>query len=464
MTPEPWMLYSSAAFLLLVGCAPTTCAAPAASTEPAKAQITVLYDAFGKDSAMQQDWGYAALVEYGGKRILFDTGNNPEILARNAKAKNIDLSKLDFVVMSHRHGDHMGGLSHVLTVNPRVKIYAPKEGFGIYGADLPSTFYRKDPSLPPEQRYYGGAPPEIMRFGSAWPGANFQLVDKSAEVAPDIHLIALVSDKPGTLELRELSLAINTSDGMVIVVGCSHPGIDKIVEAATAINPRIHFIAGGLHLVVASDADIAKIVTTLHDTFKVEYVAPGHCTGEPAFTALRRAFGDHYLYAGLGAQLTPAGTPRSSSWSPQRGQPDIEGNNGGAGIRDSQAELNETPRSGNPIEGLYFPLQLEASSGNGCAVVRCSGRLIAATADFFKTEAIRRIDRGKIFTVDLTELTDVDGSGLRALFSVFSSAQQADCKFRVNMTAHVADLVQLTSLADLPKSRDDSWPSTLSSE
>ena len=60
---------------------------------------------------MQKDWGYAALVEYGGKPILFDTGNNPEILAQNAKAKDIDLSKLDFAVMSHRHGDHMGGLA-----------------------------------------------------------------------------------------------------------------------------------------------------------------------------------------------------------------------------------------------------------------------------------------------------------------------------------------------------------------
>ena len=67
----------------------------------------MLYDAFGKPSAMQKDWGYAALIEYGGKRILFDTGNNGDILAQNAKAKGIDLSKLDFVVMSHRHGDHM---------------------------------------------------------------------------------------------------------------------------------------------------------------------------------------------------------------------------------------------------------------------------------------------------------------------------------------------------------------------
>jgi 7,8-dihydropterin-6-yl-methyl-4-(beta-D-ribofuranosyl)aminobenzene 5'-phosphate synthase len=235
---------------------------------------------------------------------LFDTGNNPDILAQNAKAKGIDLSKLDFVVMSHRHGDHMGGMDYLLRVNPTVTIYAPKEGFGVYGADLPSTFYRKDPSLPPEQRYYNGAPPEVMRFGSAWPNANFQLVDKNTEIAPNIHIITLVSDKLGTLELRELSLVINTSEGLVIVVGCSHPGIEKIVESATAINPRIHFIAGGFHLVVASDPDIVRIVTALHDRFRVEYVAPGHCTGEPAFTALKKAFGDHYIYAGLGTTLT----------------------------------------------------------------------------------------------------------------------------------------------------------------
>jgi 7,8-dihydropterin-6-yl-methyl-4-(beta-D-ribofuranosyl)aminobenzene 5'-phosphate synthase len=275
------------------------------TVDPAKALITVLYDVFGQTPGMQKDWGYAALVEYGGKRILFDTGNNPDILAQNARARRIDLAKVDFVIMSHRHGDHMGGLDYVLSVNPKVPIYAPKEGFGVYGSDLPSTFYRKDPSLPTEQRYYGGAPPEIMRFGSAWPRANFQLIDKNTEIAPNIHLIALVSDKPGTLELRELSLVINTSEGLVIIVGCSHPGIERIVESAAAINPRIHFIAGGFHLVVTPDPDIEKTVTALHDRFRVEYVAPGHCTGEPAFAALRKTFGDHYVYAGLGATLLP---------------------------------------------------------------------------------------------------------------------------------------------------------------
>jgi 7,8-dihydropterin-6-yl-methyl-4-(beta-D-ribofuranosyl)aminobenzene 5'-phosphate synthase len=283
------------------------------SADHSSVQITVLYDAFGKDPTMQKDWGYAALVEYGGKRILFDTGNNPEILAKNAKAKGIDLSKLDLVVMSHRHGDHMGGLSYVLSVNPTVTIYAPKEGFGVYGAELPAAFYRKDPSLPPEQRYYSGTPPEIIRSGSAWPGAHFQLVDKNMEIAPNIHLLTMVSDKPGTLELRELSLAINTPDGLILVVGCSHPGIDKIVELGAEINPRIHLIVGGLHLVVAPDTEIERVVSTLHDHFKVDYVAPGHCTGEPTFSALKKAFGDHDIYAGLGTTLTPNTLPQVAS-------------------------------------------------------------------------------------------------------------------------------------------------------
>ena len=294
----------TAVFFLLPRSAGTPALAHAQNAAASPQQITILYDAFGKDPAMQKDWGYAALVEYGGKRILFDTGNNSDIFAQNTKAKNVDLSKLDFVVMSHRHGDHMGGMAYLLKVNPTVKIYAPKERSGVYGDDQPSTsWYRKDASLPSEQRYYSGGPPEIIHMGAAWPGANFQLIDKNTELAPGLHLITLVSDKPGTLELRELSLAIETPDGLVVVVGCSHPGIEKIVQAATAINPRIRLLAGGLHFIAASDADIDKMATSLHDTFRVQYIAPGHCTGEPAFVALKKAFGDHDLYAGLGTTL-----------------------------------------------------------------------------------------------------------------------------------------------------------------
>jgi 7,8-dihydropterin-6-yl-methyl-4-(beta-D-ribofuranosyl)aminobenzene 5'-phosphate synthase len=200
-------------------------AAPARAAAPeSKSQITILYDAFGNDPSMTKDWGFSALVEIAGKRILFDTGNDADMFAANVKAKGVDLKTLDFVVLSHRHSDHMAGLNYVLSVNPTVKIYAPKEGFGIYGSSLPSSFYRKDESLPPEMRYYGGAPPQIMKFGAAWQGANFELIDKTTEIAPGMTLIALVSDTPGTKELKELSLAINTAEGVVLVVGCSHPG------------------------------------------------------------------------------------------------------------------------------------------------------------------------------------------------------------------------------------------------
>jgi len=270
-------------------------------------EITILYDAFGKDPSMRKDWGFSALVEVAGKRILFDTGDNRDIFAANVKAKNVDLTKLDFVVLSHRHGDHMAGLAHVLSVNPTVKIYAPKESFGIFGSSLPSSFYRKAEALPPDMRYFDGTPPEVMTFGSAWQSADFELIDKTTEIAPGITLIALVSEAPGTRELKELSLAINTPDGIVLVVGCSHPGVDKIVEAAATINPKIHLIAGGFHLVAASDDAISKIVATLKDTFKVENIAPGHCTGEPTFAALKQAFGDRYIYAGVGSPLVTSG-------------------------------------------------------------------------------------------------------------------------------------------------------------
>jgi 7,8-dihydropterin-6-yl-methyl-4-(beta-D-ribofuranosyl)aminobenzene 5'-phosphate synthase len=357
--------------LLLASCASSPGSKGAASVA-AKAQVTVLYDAFGDDPALQKDWGYAAFVESGGKRILFDTGNNAQVLERNAKARDIDLSRLDFVVMSHRHGDHMGGMSYLLARNPKVQIYAPKEGFGVYGSDLPSAFYRKDPSLPPQERYYGGSPPDKMVFGTAWPQANIALIDKTTEIMPGVHLISLVSDKPGTLELRELSLALDTPDGMVVVVGCSHPGIDNIVKAAATINPKIVLVAGGFHLVVAKDPEIDTIATALRDTYKVAYVAPGHCTGEPTFTALKKEFGDRYLYAGLGTTLALGATPHALA----SGTPAIPRRLGADEAQRYRAlyiASNERRRglfadmpSGSPPSGAYLAAQWRRSMVGCC--------------------------------------------------------------------------------------------------
>ena len=263
-------------------------------------RVTILYDAFGNRPGLTRDWGFAALVEYGGKRILFDTGNNADVFARNVQALGVDLRRLDFVVVSHRHGDHTAGLNYLLRINPQVKIYAPREGFGVFGAALPGTFYRRDSTLPDSMRYFDADSPAELKFGTPWPNANFSWVDSLTEVAPGIAIISTISKTPGTLELHELSLVIRTPKGMVLLVGCSHPGIETILQAARAWGDHVHLIFGGLHLVTSPDTTIARITTALRDRWQIDQVAPGHCTGEPAFAALRRLFGGRYVYAGLG--------------------------------------------------------------------------------------------------------------------------------------------------------------------
>ena len=270
-------------------------------------RITILYDAFGRPTRMKKDWGYSALVEHGGKRILFDTGNNPDIFARNVEAAGARLDNLDFVVVSHRHLDHAAGLTYLLRINPGVRIYVPKESFGPFGSSLPSSFYRKQDSLPREMRYYGGEPEDTLSFGTAWPQGRFVPVDSTVEVAPGIHIIALISETPGTRELRELTLALETASGMVVVAGCSHPGIERIVEAARGIGDRVYSVFGGFHLPAAPDSAIERIATALHDTYRVERVAPGHCTGEPAFYHFRKSWGEKYVYAGLGSVIPVPG-------------------------------------------------------------------------------------------------------------------------------------------------------------
>ena len=265
-------------------------------------RITILYDAFGKNPALEKDWGFSALVEYNAVRILFDAGNNAEIFQRNVEALGVDLTRLDFVVISHRHADHTSGLGYLLKRNPRVKIYTPKEPFGPFGASLPSDFYKHVDALPAEMRYFGGTP-KAFRSGTPWPEANFIPVDVVTELAPGISVLPTISNVPGTLELRELTLSIRTPKGQILVDGCSHAGVEKILEAASAEDAHVYEIFGGLHLVKTPDDEIHRISVALHDKWKVERIAPGHCTGEPAFAALQKMYGPNYIYAGLGTVI-----------------------------------------------------------------------------------------------------------------------------------------------------------------
>src|SRR5580704_19747318 len=117
---------------------------------PCRAQdkVTILYDAFGESKELTKDWGFSALVEHNGKLILFDTGNNADIFEHNVKALGVDLTKIDFVVMSHRHTDHTSGLKYLLKVNPTVTVYAPANGAnGFGGTPLPADYFRPDTDL-----------------------------------------------------------------------------------------------------------------------------------------------------------------------------------------------------------------------------------------------------------------------------------------------------------------------------
>lgn len=270
---------------------------------PARAadSITILTDAFGRDKALAQDWGYSALVEINGRRILFDAGNNAGLFERNVTALKVDLTRLDAVVISHRHGDHTAGLRFLRQQNPGVKIYAAADEH--FGGPTPAAFFRPDAALPPEMRYFNGHPPAAVPHGSAWGDISFEQVTAPIEILPGVRLVPAVSEAPGMRDLREVSLVIDTPKGQVLLVGCSHPGIEKIVQLVSERGRPIRLVAGGMHLVTTTAEEIRRIAAALKDRWQVEAIAPGHCTGESAFRALREVFGAAYVYAGVGSRL-----------------------------------------------------------------------------------------------------------------------------------------------------------------
>ncbi len=264
-------------------------------------RITNLYDAFGSPSTtLVKDWGFAAFVEYGGRRILFDTGNDAGTFENNVKALGVDLTRLDAVVISHRHGDHTSGLDYLLQVNPNVTIYVPQEG-AFFNSSLPRDFLKHQPGLPASLQYFEGKEPARWSTGSPWPKAHFKIITGPTEIFPGFHLISVQSKKPGTVEMNELSLVIRTPKGLVVVVGCSHPGIENILAQATRIDPRLYLSFGGFHLVRTEEPEVRRVAALLHDELKLERVAPAHCTSELGFATFREIFKQRFDHAGLGA-------------------------------------------------------------------------------------------------------------------------------------------------------------------
>ena len=162
----------------------------------AQGRVTVLTDAFGRKE-LTPDWGYSALIEFEGKRILFDTGDDAALFQKNVARMQVDLAHLDYVIISHAHGDHTAGLRYVLSLNPGVPIFVPKDAY-FTGTELPAAFLTTDatPQLPPAMRYFAGDAPAHAKTWQAWNDTAMTVVEGATAISPHVRLVALVSEKP----------------------------------------------------------------------------------------------------------------------------------------------------------------------------------------------------------------------------------------------------------------------------
>jgi 7,8-dihydropterin-6-yl-methyl-4-(beta-D-ribofuranosyl)aminobenzene 5'-phosphate synthase len=228
-------------------------------------RFTILYDNYLYKEGTTPDWGFSCLIEGTEKTILFDTGTQPQILMHNINFLNVDLSKVQQIVISHIHGDHTGGLSAVLERNHDVTVFIP--------ISFPSEF--------------------VLRLEKL--KAKVQTVDKPLEICRNVYLTGEMGDA-----IKEQSLVIDTPKGLIIVTGCSHPGIVNILKLAKQIMDRpIYLVFGGFHLMDKSDAELQKVLESFKE-LKVEKCGATHCTGDKAIAMFKKAFGENYVPMGTG--------------------------------------------------------------------------------------------------------------------------------------------------------------------
>jgi 7,8-dihydropterin-6-yl-methyl-4-(beta-D-ribofuranosyl)aminobenzene 5'-phosphate synthase len=250
------------------------------------------------------EWGYAALVEVDGRRILYDTGARPETVLANAREFGIDLSTVEDVVLSHHHGDHTGGF---LTLRKTLAAKNPKALSRVHVAE---GFFAPGPS---------GFRPDIPKLKAAIEasGATFVIHKGADEIAPGVWLtgpVPRVTDEhnyPLGWKLtsgaednvpEDMALVFDTSEGVVVLTGCGHAGAINIVRDARALTGGRPLLAliGGLHVYEASDARLDWTGAELKAA-GVKYLLMGHCTGIEATQRLRQSTGLTRQTAAYGA-------------------------------------------------------------------------------------------------------------------------------------------------------------------
>lgn len=167
-------------------------------------RLTIVYDNEVREEGLMADWGFSCLIESPEiPHILFDTGASGSILLHNMKQLGLDPNAIDIIVISHAHADHTGGLSYILGENKRAEIYVPAS------------------------------------VTAAIPGRKITRVGESVQICEKVF-------STGELKGMEQSLALDTDRGIVVVAGCSHPGVGEIIDAASRYG-KVDGIIGGFH-------------------------------------------------------------------------------------------------------------------------------------------------------------------------------------------------------------------------
>ena len=235
------------------------------------ATITIIYDNHPYDQRLSTAWGFAALVEFREHVLLFDTGGEGSIFIDNLRILEIDPARIQSVLISHAHGDHIGGLNTLLGTGARPVVYL-----------LPS-----------------------------FTGSFKHQVDKITTVVETVPGQTLAGGLYTTGEIKhsipEQALVVDTSKGLVVITGCAHPGIVRIVERAkTAFDRPVHLVLGGFHLASQSEGRIAAILEDFR-RLGVEKVGPCHCTGDQAIAMFKQEYGSDFIQVGVGKEITIEG-------------------------------------------------------------------------------------------------------------------------------------------------------------
>ena len=228
-------------------------------------RFTILYDNNPFNGNCTAEWGFSCLVELGDETILFDTGGDPEVFACNVDALGVDLAEVDHLVLSHEHGDHVADLSVALEAGGDMTVYLPRS----FPYNLKSMVR-------------GGGAPLVETWDATLvcPGAATTRV---LEAEPD-----------------EQALMVNTGGGLILITGCSHPGVQNLVRAAEdATGMEVRLVLGGLHLGGASRASLDGLVAELK-SLGVERAAPTHCSGDLTLLAFREGYGEDFVELGVG--------------------------------------------------------------------------------------------------------------------------------------------------------------------